>query len=49
MLYSWKQGLPSEHKIAGAYEMLKKEGKKENKWIFYEPTCNEGSRKRVMF
>ena len=27
LLYSWKAGLPSEGKIAEAYEMLKKEGK----------------------
>ena len=27
MLYSWKIGLPSEAKIAEAYEMLKKQGR----------------------
>ena len=26
LLYSWKVGLPTEGKIAEAYEMLKKEG-----------------------
>ena len=27
LLYSWKVGLPTEEKIAEAYEMLKKEGR----------------------
>ena len=36
LLFSWKVGLPTEGKIAEAYEMLKKEGRQKSHQIVFK-------------